>query len=407
MNSDVQTDETTNGKTNVNKKIQAGSSTIVDKNVSRDAILNDPKTIYVKNTNSNHYILENNVTIVTRHKDNTYTIYDEKGPRRFSVDDPPNNYETSLQALLSQQGLYMAPPSPLESITTTKPTKKTTKTTVQRKEKEDKERLLAQQGIFMAPQDNYQYPMPHQYPYPHPYAGYHHPYPPAYPYGSPYGYPYSYPPVNYHSPPPPQPLKQENRTLSPLKPQKQQENNSGLKPALKKSNLTRKVVIDEKPQIVSYDDDDIPSLMKQLPFLWPENSPLKHQVILPPIKTTPIVDNTHPENTDPISNNNSNSQSTQAVNNPSKNNLTSLLESEAESETLMPVTTDYPETASPTDNKNTTSTQSDLQENHQSNESKEEEEEVVVAVKPVIAEKPKPKVKDLFARTAKRVPTQP
>ena len=265
-----------------------------------EKIHNDPKTIYVKNMYTDHYVLDNNVTIVTRHKDNTYTIYDEKEPRKFDANAPTTSE-------LMNKALYYMPEDALKDMVTPRDGK-ATKTTVKKKEKEDEEAEkkklkleLAQQGIFVVPNDshllqqqqNYPYPgyNPLQYYPPHtvpspikpsspvgpPPAPLIHPQP-SYPYPYPYHYPYPYP---YSVSPGGTFYNPDGRILSPTKdPAKK------LKPAIK--NVKKSVSIStDQPEIHSYGDQEtINQLMNQMSSLL-ANEQLNQQPLLPPIKSDP------------------------------------------------------------------------------------------------------------------------
>jgi hypothetical protein len=242
-----------------------------------EKIHNDPKTIYVKNMFTDHYVLDNNVTIVTRHKDNTYTIYDEKGPRKFNVDLP-------TQTELLTKPVYYMPEDALKDMVTPRDGK-LTKTTVKKKEKEDAEAEkkkmkaeLAQQGIFVVPNDSnlLQKPPIQSYPYLHPAFNPAQFYPPNTLPMSPspvvqqpilnapvYPFPYPYGAVSPGSP-------LYNPEDAPKK----------LKPAIKKSVS----ISNDQPRIHAYGDQEtINELMSQMSSLL-ANERNQHSV-LPPIKS--------------------------------------------------------------------------------------------------------------------------
>jgi hypothetical protein len=242
-----------------------------------EKIHSDPKTIYVKNMFTDHYVLDNNVTIVTRHKDNTYTIYDEKGPRKFNVDLP-------TQSELLTKPVYYMPEDALKDMVTPRDGK-LTKTTVKKKEKEDAEAEkkkmkaeLAHQGIFVVPNDSnlLQKPPIQSYPYLHPAFNPAQFYPPN-------TLPMSPSPV-VQQPilnAPVYPLPYSYGTVSPGSPIYNPEDaTKKLKPALKKSVS----ISNDQPRIHAYGDQaTINELMSQMSSLL-ANERNQHPV-LPPIKS--------------------------------------------------------------------------------------------------------------------------
>lgn len=241
-----------------------------------EKIHNDPKTIYVKNMFTDHYVLDNNVTIVTRHKDNTYTIYDEKGPRKFNVDLP-------TQSELLTKPVYYMPEDALKDMVTPREGK-LTKTTVKKKEKEDAEAErkkmkaeLAQQGIFVVPNDSnlLQKPPIQSYPYLHPAFNQAQYYPQ-------HTLPLSPSPVVQPSllNPPVYPLPY-GYTVSPGSPLYNPEDTTKkLKPALKKSVS----ISNDQPRIHAYGDHEtINQLMSQMSSLLANEK--NQQPVLPPIKS--------------------------------------------------------------------------------------------------------------------------
>lgn len=145
VNNDVEEEES-NASFKHNKKIQAGNpmhmdegdNTSIKANVSRlsprEAVYNNPKTIFVKKTADKRYVLDNNTSYVTRHRDNTYTIQDEIGPRRISIEDGTNIPLKPFEYKLS-------------------------------KGKSNKNDLLDQPVIILPPQEYYE-PYPYSYSYP-------------------------------------------------------------------------------------------------------------------------------------------------------------------------------------------------------------------------------------------------
>jgi hypothetical protein len=226
---------------------------------------------------TDHYVLDNNVTIVTRHKDNTYTIYDEKGPRKFNVDLP-------TQSELLTKPVYYMPEDALKDMVTPRDGK-LTKTTVKKKEKEDAEAEkkkmkaeLAHQGIFVVPNDSnlLQKPPIQSYPYLHPAFNPAQFYPPN-------TLPMSPSPV-VQQPilnAPVYPLPYSYGTVSPGSPIYNPEDaTKKLKPALKKSVS----ISNDQPRIHAYGDQaTINELMSQMSSLL-ANERNQHPV-LPPIKS--------------------------------------------------------------------------------------------------------------------------